>query len=137
FNIVPGVRLFICGRLVTDKFTNLTPNSHTYMESQAPSNNNPDGHGIEFAPGGPGSGDIVVPHAGFHIGSGGSSGNSVDGHIWAENVDLEHAVNVTTPSTTTTTTSSTSTSTSTSSTSTSSTSTSTSSTSTTAPTTTT
>jgi hypothetical protein len=107
FNYPSGVRLFVCTKFALGNIVNTAggaiPANSIYTEVFGFGD---DGHGFEVD-NGQWHGDIVVPTGGVHYGSGGSGNAGIKGHVWAENVDLEHAVQVTIPTTTTTTTSTT------------------------------
>jgi hypothetical protein len=110
-NITPGVNIFVCDKFSTLAITNkpaatLKP-SDVYVEVAA-IREDADHHGFEVT-NGEWVGDVVVPTAGIHYGSGGSGNAKMTGRFWAEHIDLEHAIKVQdgprpTPTTTTSTT---------------------------------
>jgi hypothetical protein len=130
YNIGNGnIRVFVCQGVEGATILGPPPAqnaNHIYWEvNGTPPGTGTTGNIFEFS-NGPWVGDVVAPNGGIHYGSGGSGSASMSGHFWAEHIDLEHGLHVSSPppEPPTTTTSSSSSSSSTSSTSTSSTSTS-------------
>ena len=96
-----GVRLFVCSKVQLATIVNDMPAHSIYTEVAAIPEAT-DHHGFEVA-NGPWHGDIVVPTAGIHYGTGSSERGAIIGYLWAEHIDLEHSIDIVGPTTTTTT----------------------------------
>jgi hypothetical protein len=95
FNTNGGpVRLFVCNEvaLATVNMTpTLTNPSKFYTEVWG--SGGADANSFEVS-NGAWTGDVVVPRGGWHYGSGASGSADVHGYVWADHIDLEHAVKV-------------------------------------------
>jgi len=99
FSNTDHIRVFVCegvhGSTITSPAPSMNAN-HIYWEvNGTPPGTGATGNIFEFS-GGPWVGDVVAPHGGIHYGSGGAQG-SMSGHFWAEHIDLEHGLHVSSP----------------------------------------
>jgi hypothetical protein len=101
YNIGTGkIRVFVCADVTAATITSPIPAqnaNHIYWEvNGTPTTKGATGNVFTIA-NGPWVGDVVAPHGGIHYGSGGSGSASMSGHFWAEHIDLEHGIQVSTP----------------------------------------
>jgi len=100
--LTPGMRVFVCSRFQLGNIASIPPASlnpgDVYVEAydiDPPGvTPNPDDKGFEVS-NGPWVGNVVVPTGGVHYGSGSSENASFLGYMWADHIDLEHAVTTT------------------------------------------
>jgi hypothetical protein len=95
-----SIRVFVCQFVIGKAINGPDPiqnANHIYWEvNGTPTNAGSPDNVFEFT-NGHWVGDVVAPHGGIHYGSGSSGSASMSGHFWAEHIDLEHGVQVSSP----------------------------------------